>query len=172
MPDQFLHQLPEGTDPNVISSDLVLVSRSSTAYRAKVDKAILPASAAGDSGKILTVNSSGSPAWGTPVSMRENIYSNTQGGGLNVSLSLDGTRRFNQYMGFMVGYGTGGSQAAWSSLFIYASGGSTNYAITNLRGTGWATLTTSGTGSFTITSSNSSFKVYRIDGVRMKGDVS
>ena len=170
MADQFLHQVPQGTDTTILNTDYVLVSRNRVTYRAEIGSAILPRSVSANSGQQLRVLSNGKPGWVTPTITRSNIYTAPSGGaGLNTTLSLGAGNRFDACLGFIIGYGYGsnaGTLTYSSPQIMIAFPGETRiYHVSSLRGTGWAAITTGGAATFVMSSSNSSFKIHSIVGV-------
>ena len=169
MANQYLNQVAlDANNSGVTRTDEVLVSRNSQTYRATLDKVIPPPPTTADAGKILRVNSTGTDlVWGSPAIVRETIYTLAAGLAPNVQGTLSTGKRFDRYMGFTIGYAYGNSnstQTTWSPQIFFTSHHAP-YAVSSLRGTGWALLTTSGDNKFTITSSHSSFRVFRIEAV-------
>ena len=168
MADSYIQGLPvDPNNPNVASSDVTAVVRNQKTYKANLGPALLPAVTANDAGKQLRVNAQGTPEFQLPGITRKVLYTNTNGGGLNVGLQLNSGERFDAWFDVLVGYGYGsspGSTWTYRASFFHASGRN-NYDIGTLRGTGWAQIYTTGNRDFVISSSDSSLKVYSIVGV-------
>ena len=168
MADSYISGLPvDSNNRNVGPQDVVPVVRNQTTYKADLGAALLPAATSNDAGKQLRVNASGNAAWQLPGITRKVLYTNTNGGGINVGLQLNAGERFDAWFDVLVGYGYGAAaDSTWTyrASFFHASGRN-NYDIGTLRGTGWAQIYTTGNRDFVITSSNSTLKVFSIVGV-------
>ena len=171
MPDRFILQLPtDSNSPGVQATDIVPVVRGDTTYQATFGKTLLPAASAGDAGKTLRVTSSGDAAWQSPSIVRNNIYIRSQGAPLNTQLALTSPNRFSQYMLILVGYAYGSNVSdstwKWSPALFYAAATNT-YFVSSLRGSGWFEFTTNSDTAFTLSSSDTTLRVFRIDGIRI-----
>lgn len=174
MADQYIHQLPaDGNNPNVAPQDIIPFSRNGVTYRGQLGGLLLPSASLSDVGKHLRVGSGGTPEWASAAVASSTIFTSSTGITRSTSVrTLTGTNRFSDFLLFVIGYGYGDganeNNFKWSpALFQVQSVGA--YQFSNLRGTGWAEINTSGNNQFTLSSSDSTLKVFRIQGVASNG---